>query len=206
MNILTIVFIALGLAMDAFAVSVSEGLAQAKIRVRFALSVALCFGIFQAGMTLGGYFAGSLFADFVASFSHWLAFGLLTFVGGRMAYSSLANWKREKARMGIAGSADPNDGHHHARRAPLNFFGLILLGFATSIDALAVGVNFALGENINILTAAALIGLITFWISLAGVYFGKLLGKYLTKYAELAGGVILIAIGIHILIGGLLGV
>jgi len=189
MNILTIVFIALGLAMDAFAVSVSEGLAQAKIRIRFALSVALCFGIFQAGMTLGGYFAGSLFADFVASFSHWLAFGLLTFVGGRMAYGSLVNWKKESDKA----------------KRKTGFFGLILLGFATSIDALAVGVNFALGENINILTAAALIGLITFWISLAGVYFGKLLGKYLTKYAELAGGVILIAIGIHILIGGLLG-
>jgi len=187
MSILTIIFIALGLSADAFAVAVSEGLAHTKIRVRFALLVALCFGIFQAGMTFGGYFAGSLFADFVASFSHWLAFALLVFVGGRMVFGAISNWKKE-----------------NESKKTTNFWGLVLLGVATSIDALAIGVNFALDGGVNVGLAASLIGLITFAISLVGVYFGKLLGKYLTKYAELAGGVILIAIGINILVGGLI--
>ena len=181
-------FIALGLSMDAFAVAVCKGLAQTKFRLFLALSVAICFGFFQAAMTTVGYFAGSLFVGHVADFSHWIAFVLLTIIGGKMVYGAL--------------SRDKRDDGCETKKSSDGFFGLILLGIATSIDALAVGVNFGIGEDVNILFAAGIIGLTTFFISFFGVCFGKLLGKYLAKYAELAGGIILIVIGIQILLGG----
>jgi len=186
MDIISIIFIALGLSMDTFAVGVCEGLSQAKLRLSFALSVALCFGLFQAGMAFIGYFAGSLFADFVYSFSNLLAFGLLAIVGGKMIYNAIFQKK---------------DNENDAGERKTGFWGLILLGIATSIDALAIGVNFAIAQNVDIWFAAGIIGLTTFFVSLFGVCFGKLLGKYLAKYAELSGGIILIIIGIRLLFG-----
>jgi len=184
-------FIALGLSMDAFAVAVTEGLRKGRdIHAAFALSVAACFGIFQAAMAFFGYIAGSLFAELVAGFSNWLAFGLLVFIGGRMVFGSIRGRKNEGGESEIS------------KNAPLGFWTLIFLGIATSIDSLAVGVNFALDGGVNIAFAAGIIGITTFLVSLAGVCFGKLLGRFLAKYAELAGGIILIGIGIHILISG----
>ena len=191
MDIISIVFIALGLSMDTFAVGVCEGLSRTKLRISFALSLALCFGFFQAGMAFVGYFAGSFFADFVYSFSNFIAFGLLAVIGGKMICNVI--FPKKCNCYDRECSCDT--------RKRTGFFGLILLGIATSIDALAVGVNFAFLGNVDILFAAGIIGVTTFFVSFFGVYFGKLLGKYLAKYAELAGGIILIVIGIRILFG-----
>jgi len=174
-------FIALGLSMDAFAVAVTEGLR--KNRASYALAVAVCFGVFQTGMAIIGYFAGSLFADYVVGFSNWIAFGLLFFIGGRMFWSGIQNKSEEEEKTATG------------------FWSLIMLGVATSIDSLAVGVNFALSGSVNIWFASGVIGITTFLISLTGVYFGKLLGKFLAKYAEIAGGIILIVIGVSVLLG-----
>ncbi|MCL2838457.1 MAG: manganese efflux pump MntP family protein [Oscillospiraceae bacterium] len=186
MDIITIMLIALGLSMDAFAVATCQGLRKSNIT--FALSVALCFGFFQLAMVSVGYFTGELFAnlEFVTTFSNWIAFGLLSIIGGRMVYSGIRN----------KGDCAEND---NVKRS-LGFWGLIILGIATSIDALAVGVHFGIDKSVDIWIAAGIVGLTTFLISFAGVYFGKLLGKYLAKYAELAGGIILIGIGIKILL------
>ena len=187
MDFISIIFIALGLSMDTFAVGVCEGLKQVKLKITFALAVALCFGIFQAGMTLGGYFMGSLFADFVQGVSDYIAFTLLAFIGGKMIYGSLFG-KKDCSSDGC-------------KTKNTTFWGLVLLGLATSIDALAVGVNFAITDSADIIFAGGIIGVTTFLVSFTGVYFGKFLGKYLAKYAELAGGIILILIGIRILLG-----
>ena len=186
MDIITITLIALGLSMDAFAVAACQGLQ--KNNITFALSIALCFGFFQLAMVYAGYFTGELFAnfEFVTTFSNWIAFGLLGIIGGRMVYGALRN-------------KDDCDDNNNAKRS-LGFWGLILLGIATSIDALAVGVHFGIDKSVDILIASGIVGLTTFLISFTGVYFGKLLGKYLAKYAELTGGIILIGIGVKILL------
>jgi putative Mn2+ efflux pump MntP len=187
MPFLQLLLLAIGLAMDAFAVAVTLGLGMKKATLRNALVVGLYFGLFQAVMPLIGFFAALNFAGYIGTFDFWLVFGLLTFLGGKMVYGAFKN--------------DP-DAPNLVSLSPR-----ILLPFAlaTSIDALAVGIGFALLE-VNILFAVVLIGLITLIISMAGVKIGGLFGERFKAKATVIGGVILILIGVKVLVEGLMAV
>lgn len=191
MGILEVLLTGVGLSMDAAAVSMTNGLNEPKMRIWKVLLIALFFGIFQGVMPLIGYFAGTLFAEAVASVAPYVALVLLGFIGGRMIYEALKKKQEEEE------SADKN----------LSVSALTVQAIATSIDALAVGISLlALSESgalkINIFAACALIAACTFVISLAAVFIGKKFGTVLADKAELIGGIILVAIGLKIFIEG----
>lgn len=181
MSVIELVFIAIGLSMDAFAVSVCKGLAMTKINGRHTLIIALFFGGFQAAMPLIGWFAGLRFERYITNLDHWIAFLLLALIGGRMIHEALK--KDEEILQGSS---------------ILNIKELFILAIATSIDALAVGITFALLPDTNIASAVILIGLTTFGLSCVGVVIGHRFGAKYKSRAELAGGVILVAIGAKI--------
>ncbi|WP_455392643.1 manganese efflux pump MntP [[Eubacterium] cellulosolvens] len=181
MNFITIIFIAIGLAMDAFAVAITCGIKINHQKFQNALKIALFFGSFQAFMPVLGWLAGASFQDLIEDIDHWVAFGLLTLIGSRMIFES---FRREPGKGQIK---------------ELTNYVLLTLAVATSIDALAVGISFAF-LNISILIPALIIGIITFVISFTGVYIGHKLGKYFGTKMGLIGGLILIIIGINILI------
>jgi len=182
MHYLEITIIGIGLAMDAFAVSVTSGVSIKKMELKHALTIALFFGGFQAIMPIIGWGGGLLFKDYINSFAHWIAFVILALIGIKMIYDS-TKLKEE--------SDESN---------PQNIYVLFSLAVATSIDALAVGITFSC-LNYNIWEAAALIGIITFIISFIGTQLGKKLGHHLGEYkVEILGGVILIGIGIKIVL------
>ena len=181
MRISELLLIAVGLSMDAFAVSICKGLATKKVGVKHMLVVGLWFGGFQALMPLIGYFLGSTFEEYITRFDHWVAFVLLALIGGNMIREALSG-EEEKA----------NDS--------LGVREMLTLAVATSIDALAVGVTFALLPGVNIAAAVSFIGVITFVISAAGIKVGNAFGTKCKSKAELAGGVILILIGLKILL------
>ncbi len=179
MGVLELILIAVGLAMDAFAVSVCKGLSMSKMEWKKAVVIGLYFGGFQALMPLIGYILGVGFEDKIKSIDHWIAFILLVFIGINMIKEAFET------------KEESND--------KIDFKTMIILSIATSIDALAVGVTFAF-LNVNIMLAISLIGIITFIISMIGVKIGNVFGdKYETK-AELAGGFILIFLGTKILL------
>ena len=179
MGVLELILIAVGLAMDAFAVSVCKGLSMSKMEWKKAVIIGLYFGGFQALMPLIGYVLGVGFEDKIKSLDHWIAFILLVFIGINMIKEPFET------------KEESND--------KIDFKTMIILAIATSIDALAVGVTFAF-LNVNIMLAISLIGIITFIISMIGVKIGNVFGdKYETK-AELAGGFILIFLGVKILL------
>lgn len=180
MSILELFLLAVGLSMDAFAVSVCKGLAVKKLRVRHALLAGLYFGGFQALMPVIGYFAGGLFSDIISSYDHWVVFVLLLLIGGNMVKEALS--KDEET---------VNDS--------FGFSTMLLLAVATSIDALAVGVSFAF-LDVNILYAALFIGITTFILSAVGIKIGNIFGTRYKAKAEFAGGVILILIGFKVLL------
>ncbi len=194
MDILSIILIAIGLAMDCFAVSVSKGLATSCVVrpgeqhcARFspkAVLMAVLFGVFQGGMPLIGYFAGTLFADFFSKFSPWIALGLLVFIGGKMIYDVFHG---------------DEDGCCNEKTDKLDMKEVLTLAVATSIDALAVGISFAFLQ-VEILKAMSVIGVITFVLSAVGVAVGNMFGAKYEKNATLAGGIILILIGLKILL------
>jgi len=173
--------IAVGLSMDAFAVAVCQGLSMDKVKLRSMVMVGLYFGIFQAAMPLIGYLIGAQFADKIVAFDHWIAFILLGIIGGRM----------------IKGSFESCDEKQDA--ASLQFKDMLPLALATSIDALAVGVSFAF-LSIDIAPAVSFIGVTTFLLSAAGVKIGGIFGAKYKSKAELAGGIILILMGLKILL------
>ena len=183
MNIVEIVILALGLAMDAFAVAVTIGLGIFRFNFTKALIVGLYFGVFQAGMPVIGYAAGISFAGLVTTFSYWIAFGLLVILGVKMIYSSV------KAK----------DNEKDAPEASLGFAAMLPLSLATSIDAMAVGVSLAF-LYVNIIAAAAIIGVITLFVSMMGVKIGNAFGARFKNKAEFAGGVILVLMGVWILL------
>lgn len=166
--------------MDAFAVSICKGLALKTIKVRQAVIVGLWFGGFQAAMPFLGYLLGAQFKNSLAAIDHWIAFVLLVFIGANMI---------KEAFGGEEGEAD----------ASLGFKTMLLLAVATSIDALAAGVTFAFLE-VNIVAAVSFIGMITFLLSMAGVWVGSIFGTKYQSKAELAGGLVLILLGIKILL------
>lgn len=175
-----IIFIAIGLAMDAFAVSVCKGLSMKKIKWKNTLIIALYFGLFQAVMPILGYLLGSSLSEFVQKIDHWIAFILLAIIGVNMIKES-------------------TDDELEKRNDRIDFKTMIVLAIATSIDALAVGITFAF-FNVNLLFAVIIIGIITFILSIFGVLIGNKFGDKLQNKAELAGGIILIVIGLKILL------
>ncbi len=179
-DLLTIILIAIGLAMDAFAVSVAKGISINRDRRKSALLMALFFGGFQMLMPLIGWFAGQSFREIIMGIDHWIAFGLLAFIGTKMIYDST---KKE------------SDEDQEALRLRT----LLALAVATSIDALMVGLSFAFLQT-TIIEPILLIGIITFSISLLGFFFGSSLGSFFGSKIKIVGGLILIAIGIRILI------
>ena len=181
MTIVELFVIAVGVSMDAFAVSICKGLSVRKLRSRHAFSTAMWFGGFQALMTLIGYFIGIRFADFVTNVDHWIAFVLLALIGGNM----------------IKESFDRSEDCEHD--ADFSFRKMFALAVATSIDALAIGVSFAF-LKINIWTAILLIGATTAAFSGVGVKIGNVFGCRYKSKAELAGGIILVAMGVRILV------
>lgn len=181
MNFGELIIIAIGVSMDAFAVSISKGLSVRRLRPRHMLSAAAWFGGFQALMPLLGYFMGITFADLVADVDHWIAFGLLGIIGGKM----------------IKEACEKDD--ETERNPDFSFKTMLLLAIATSIDALAVGVSFAF-LKVDIWTSVLIIGLMTGAFSALGVQLGHLFGCRFKSKAEFAGGLILVGIGIKILL------
>ncbi len=179
MNFVSILFIAIGLAMDAFAVSISCGIRYETIKIRHATRIALFFGVAQALMPLLGWFLGMTFQKYLSAFDHWIAFGLLAFIGIKMLW---------EAREGCESRTDF-----------FNVHVLFMLAIATSIDAFAVGLSLAI-LGTDVMTPALIIGLVTFTMSFAGVYLGDKLGCWIGKKVEIAGGVILLLIGLKILL------
>jgi putative Mn2+ efflux pump MntP len=186
MSLIEQFLIALGLSMDAFAAAVCIGLTLREFSPRNAATVGLYFGGFQAGMPVLGYLTATLFAEGMRAYDHWVAFGLLAFLGGRMVIGS------------FAGSSEKED--ISREEAALGCRRLLPLAVATSIDAAAVGVSFAFIPPANLPFAFALIGAVTFVMSAVGVKIGCAAGVRFKAKAELAGGIILILIGCKILL------
>ena len=179
-----IFLIGIGLAMDAFAVSVCKGLGMTKLNKKQAVIIAAYFGGFQALMPLIGWILGIRFQDYITAIDHWIAFVLLGFIGGKMIYEAIKENSCE-----VIEEMD----------APLKHKELVILAIATSIDALAIGITFAFLDT-PIIPAIIMIGITTFIICIIGVVVGNVFGcKYKSK-AELAGGIILVLMGLKILL------
>ena len=188
MNIFTIILLAIGLAMDCFAVSVCKGLTSPHGYVpRYVkpMLMALLFGVFHAGMPLIGYFTGSFFASFFERFAPWIALALLGFIGGKMIYDSL------------------HDDNDEAHLADFSFWGLLSLAFATSMDTLATGVIFIPHPEVLWL-AVGVIAATCFVFSMTGFVLGHIVGARLRVNVNILGGVILILIGVKIFLEGVL--
>ena len=181
MDIISLILLAVGLAMDAFSVSVSSGIAIRNLKFRDAGKIGLFFGIFQFLMPCIGWLLGTGFAVYITSFDHWIAFILLGFIGGKMLWEAAHPTEEEEVSN------------------PLDNRLLFMLAIATSIDALAVGVTFAF-LKVNIVWAVTFIGVVTFIFSAVGVKVGNVFGMRYKARAELAGGVILVLMGCKILL------
>lgn len=184
MGIAELILLSVGLAMDAFSVAVCQGLSMRRLRCGDGLVIALYFGAFQGGMPLLGYFLGSRFADVISSFSHWVSFVLLAFIGGKMIWEAFHEENEESTEF------------------RLDHKELLLLAIATSIDAFAVGIVFA-AEKTRVLLSVSVIAAVTFAISFLGVVIGNKFGSRYEKKAEAVGGVILVLIGLKLLLDGL---
>ncbi|MDD4126600.1 MAG: manganese efflux pump MntP family protein [Methanomicrobium sp.] len=182
MNLISVFAIATGLAMDSFAVSVSAGTTVFKDKFKTAIILGFTFGFFQSLMPVLGWAFGIYFTNFITDYAHWIAFLLLGFIGLKMIQEGFSKVNDKERLIDVK-----------------NPYVLLILGIATSIDALAVGLSFAF-LNESVIIPAIIIGLITFMVSFAGVYLGDKLGNSSGKYAEITGGIILILIGIKIVL------
>ncbi len=178
-----LLLLAVGLSMDAFAVSICKGLSMKKATAKAGAVCGIWFGGFQAIMPLIGFFLGTMFADAIESVDHWVAFGLLSIIGINMLKDAFGK--------------DCDCEEHDADLSPKTMF---VMAVATSIDAMAVGISLAMAGDVNILTAVLLIGVVTFAFCMAGVKIGNVFGSRFEKKAQLAGGLILIVLGIKILL------
>lgn len=181
MGLVELLLLAVGLSMDAFAVSICKGLAMKKATLKAELTCGVWFGGFQALMPVIGFFLGTLFAEAIEAFDHWVAFGLLVLIGINMLKEACSSEEE---------TAD----------ADLSVKTMFLMAVATSIDALAVGISLAMAGGVNIWLAAIFIGLCTCVLSAAGVKIGNVFGSRYEKKAQVAGGVILILLGVKILL------
>ena len=179
MGFIELLLIAVGLSMDAFAVSVCKGLSVKKVGMKHAALAGLYFGGFQFLMPVIGYLLGFRFESVIENVDHWVAFVLLAFIGGNMIKESFGKAEELNDDFGVKT--------------------MLLMAIATSIDALAVGITFAFLE-VQILPAAGLIGVTTFLLSFVGIYIGNAFGTRYKSKAELAGGIILVLIGVKILL------
>lgn len=175
----------IGLAMDAFAVSVCKGLGMRRLNKKQTLIIGLYFGGFQALMPLIGWLLGSQFQKYITSIDHWIAFILLGFIGGKMMIETIREWNEEE-------TVDVID-------APLDHKNMLVLAVATSIDALAVGITFAFLDT-PIIEAITIIGITTMIISIIGVVVGNFFGSRYKSKAEFIGGLILVLLGLKILL------
>jgi putative Mn2+ efflux pump MntP len=211
-ELLPVILIGISLSMDAFAVSVSSGISIPGLKPFHALRSSFSFGFFQFLMPVAGWFLGSGFASRIGAFDHWVVFGLLSLIGGKMALESLKLRRKapETGRMapgpqaaGKAGQAAPAEAREIPdRKEPAdirNIWTLLSVSLATSIDALAVGVSFSLLDQ-GIWLNALIIGSVTFCCCLAGFEFGRRLGRFFERWAGLAGGLMLIGVGTKILL------
>jgi len=181
MDLLSVIGIGVGLAMDCFAISVASGMTTKTLKIRHVLRMALFFGGFQALMPVVGWLAGKTLAELVSGFDHWVVFAVLSLIGAKMIYESFK----------IESAEEP---------APLeSVYVLLVLSVATSIDALAVGFGFAF-LRVSIVMPVVVIGLVTFVLSLVGTAVGHNLGHFFEKRIEAVGGLVLIAIGVKILL------
>ena len=185
MGIIEIILIGVSLSLDAFAVSVCSGLKMKRIEYKNAAIIALFFGGFQAIMPMLGWALGQFFAAYVDKYDHYIAFALLAFIGGKMIYDVMKGGDDE----GLDEKIDLKE--------------LFIMAIATSIDALAVGVTFGMDPEVRIVSSALIIGLTTFVICLAGVVIGNVFGIKWKNKAQVAGGVMLILVGLKILLEGL---
>ncbi len=182
MGIIELVLIAVGLSMDAFAVSVCKGIKITKLKYSHIFVIALFFGVFQMLMPLLGWLLGKQFEEYIVSFDHWIAFVLLAFIGGKMLFEAFRG--REEETVGTDS---------------LDLKELTVLAVATSIDALAVGITFAF-MKVSILPSVSLIGVTTFLFCSVGVFIGHRFGAVFGNKSEIFGGIILILIGLKILL------
>ncbi len=189
MELGTLFFLALGLSMDAFAVSISNGMSYKNFGKKQAVLTALTFGVFQAGMPVIGYFAGTFFSSAISFLDHWIALILLGFIGGNMIIQAIKEIKNPEIFQ---------------VRKEFSLRVLLVQGVATSIDALAVGISFSVMQT-NIAVAVAFIGVITFVCCLIGAGFGKKFGAILEQKAKIFGGSILVLIGLKIFIEHMFG-
>ena len=185
MGIFELLITAVALSMDAFAVAICKGLSVGKIKVKHMLICGLWFGGFQALMPLIGYFLGGAFEEYITSFDHWIAFVLLGFIGGKMIYEALGHEECEDCGCGDAAFR------------PMT---MLTMAIATSIDALAVGITFAILPDVNIAFAVSSIGVITLLLSAVGVKLGSVFGAKYKFLAELIGGITLVGMGVKILV------
>jgi putative Mn2+ efflux pump MntP len=176
-----LMLLAVGVSMDAFAVSICKGLAMKKATLKAGLTCGIWFGGFQALMPVIGFFLGMLFAEAIQAIDHWVAFVLLGIIGISMLREAFSQ-------------------EEESHDADLSVKTMFVMAVATSIDALAVGISLAMAGDVNIFTAVALIGVITFFMSWVGVQIGNVFGSRFEKKAQLAGGVILILLGTKILL------
>ena len=184
MGIGELLLLAVGLSMDAFAVSVCKGLALRRATFKAEITCGVWFGGFQALMPLMGFFLGTLFAVAIQAVDHWIAFGLLAIIGVNMLKEALSH----EEECGCENSAD------------LSVKTMFVMAVATSIDALAVGISLAMVGNVNIFFAVTMIGICTCLLSMLGVKIGNVFGSRFEAKAEIAGGVILILLGLKILL------
>ncbi len=192
MSLTTLLLIAVGLSADAFAVAVGKGLTMRRLHLRTAVLLGLAFGLAQALMPVIGWLLGSQLERYVTSVDHWIAFGLLALVGGTMLRDAVTGGDDDPAEPTPSASTGQPTTHVAPRE-------LAVLAVATSIDALAVGISFALLE-VSIVAAAVVIGVVTFVLSVAGVAIGQRAGARFRRPAAIAGGLVLIGIGVHILL------
>lgn len=185
MGFFELMLLAVGLSMDAFAVSVCKGLSMKKATVKAGTICGAWFGGFQALMPLVGFFLGKMFAQAIEAFDHWVAFGLLALIGANMLRDVFS--KEEDCCC-------------EEKDADLSVKTMFVMAVATSIDAMAVGISLAMVGNVNIFVAVLLIGVVTFALSALGVKIGNVFGSRFEKKAQLAGGVILILLGVKILL------
>ena len=177
--------LAIGVSMDAFAVSVCKGLCMKKSSLKASATCGIWFGGFQALMPVIGFYLGTLFADYIKAFDHWVAFVLLAFIGANLLKDAFT---KEECECCDTSGAD------------LSAKTMFVMAIATSIDALAVGISLAMAGNVNIFTAVSLIGVFTFFMSAVGVQLGNIFGSRFEKPAQISGGVILILLGVKILL------
>ena len=180
MSLFKLLLIAVGLSADAFAVSVAEGIVIEEAKARHTLRVALMFGLFQAAMPVLGWFLGESLRGLIGSFDHWVAFGLLAFIGSKMVLDAALGIETGERRGGSRGAR------------------LVMLAVATSIDALAVGVTIAM-LHVRIWTPALVIGIVTALLCAVGVQAGGRIGTRLGRWAEVVGGLVLLGLGVKIL-------